>query len=79
MKEVDIFKHSLVPKHTILKEDEVKRLLSRFNVSINQLPKISIKDPAVIRLEAKGGDILKIERKSETAGKSEYYRVVISG
>jgi len=77
-KESIIFEHILVPKHLLLSPEEIINLLKKFNVNLNQLPKISIKDPAVKTLEnAKPGDVVKILRKSETAGISEFYRVII--
>ncbi len=77
-KNIDIFDHELVPKHEILSEEEVKDLLSKYNVTKNQLPKIFDTDPAVKELNAKIGDVIKITRKSFTAGESVYYRVVVS-
>ncbi len=77
-KKIEIFDHELVPKHEILSEEEVKDLLSRYNVTKNQLPKILDTDPAVKELNAKIGDVIRITRKSFTAGESVYYRVVVS-
>ena len=73
----NIFEHSLVPKHTVLGNEEVANLLKKFNITVNQLPKISTKDAAVKLLDAKHGDVIKIIRKSDTAGTSEFYRVVV--
>ena len=73
----NIFEHNLVPKHIILAAEELANLLKKFNITINQLPKISIKDPCIKALDAKTGDVIKIIRKSETAGVSEFYRLVI--
>ncbi len=67
--------HSLQPKHTKLKSDEVKKLLVKYNISLSQLPKIKIEDPAL----SEGfnvGDVVKIERKDDDKGKI-YYRVVV--
>jgi len=71
--------HTLVPKHTKLSEVEAKEVLLKYNITKNQLPRISIKDPAIKDMKLKKGDIVKIERKSETAGKTIFYRVVIVG
>ena len=76
-KEDFVQNHVLVPKHTKLGEKSRKELLQKYNVSKDQLPKISAKDPAILHLEIKAGDIIKIERNSPTAGKSDYYRVVV--
>jgi len=74
----DILTHELVPKHMILSKDDVKKLLKKYNISVNQLPKISIKDPVISKLKANVGDVIKIIRKSETNVESVYYRVVIN-
>jgi len=68
--------HFLVPKHSLLKDAEAKKLLDRLNTSLDRMPSILKADPSVKRLKPKVGDIIKIERKSHTAGKSTYYRVV---
>ena len=67
--------HVLQPKHTILKKEEVTKLLEQFNISLTQLPKIKITDPALPE-KVNIGDVIKIERKDEE-GTHEYYRVVI--
>lgn len=76
-KEFNILKHQLVPEHTILNDDEKKELFQKLNVTSQQLPKILTNDAVVKAIGAKEGDILKIIRKSPTAGKSIYYRVVV--
>jgi DNA-directed RNA polymerase subunit H len=71
-------KHILVPEHTKLTEKEKKELMERFKVDIIELPKISIKDPAIAHLDVKDKDIIKIVRKSATAGTHMFYRGVVS-
>lgn len=73
----DILKHELVPDHTILSKSEVKKLIKELNIHIEQLPKIKIDDPVVKAIEAKPGDVLKIIRKSSTAGTFFTYRLVL--
>lgn len=70
--------HKLVPKHEILNEDEVKKLLSEYLIEKEQLPKIRISDPAAIAIKAKIGDVIQIIRQSPTAGKAFFYRMVIA-
>ena len=72
----EIVTHVLASKHTKLSEEEVKQVLDKYNISLTQLPKISRKDPAIKHLETNSGDIIKILRKSGTAGKAVYYRTV---
>ncbi|MBI4439359.1 DNA-directed RNA polymerase subunit H [Candidatus Woesearchaeota archaeon] len=78
MKDIEATKHVLVPKHTKLSDKEKKEFLEKYAVSIEDLPKISVKDPAIGHLDSKPGDIIKIVRKSPTAGESAFYRVVIN-
>ncbi len=66
--------HALQPKHTKLKSEEVQKLLEKYNLSISQLPKIKLADPAIPK-DSQKGDILKIERKEEDRV-NVYYRVV---
>jgi len=75
-KELDILKHELVPEHIILNENGKKELLERLKITEKNLPKVLTNDPVVKAIGAKEGDVLKIVRKSATAGSSTYYRVV---
>lgn len=74
-----VFKHKLVPKHRIMSEDEKDDILERYGITINQLPRIRLRDPAVMELGAREGDLIEIERESRTAGKTKYYRIVVRG
>ncbi len=67
--------HILQPKLTKLKQEEVDKLLSKFNISLSQLPKISRKDPSLPE-DSKIGDVFRFERKIE-GGIDEYFRVVV--
>lgn len=73
----DIFEHALVPFHEILSEKDKNQLLAEFKVKPYQMPQIKSGDPAVKAIGAKPGDILKITRKSTTAGEHVTYRYVV--
>ena len=68
--------HSLQPKHTKLKADEVKKLLDKYNISLSQLPKIKLIDPALPE-NCNPGDVIKIERKEDDKIRT-YFRVIVS-
>jgi len=68
--------HLLIPKHSIVPEEEVQALLEKLNATRYNLPIILKADPAIKKLKASRGDIVVIERFSHTAGKAIYYRVV---
>ena len=73
----DIFEHALVPFHEILTEKEKNALLAQFKVKPYQMPQIKSGDPAVKAIGAKPGEVLKITRKSTTAGEHVTYRYVV--
>ncbi len=68
--------HILQPKHFKVKKEEVEKLLSKFNISLSQFPKISHKDSPLSEFNVVIGDVIKIERKGEE-GLQEYFRVVV--
>lgn len=74
---VEIIKHELVPKHEILSAKEKEAVLIRFNVTENHLPKILISDPVMEMIGAKLRNVIRITRKSPTAGEAVYYRIVV--
>jgi DNA-directed RNA polymerase subunit H len=73
----DLFEHKLVPKHEILTQKEREQLLAEYRVQPYQLPQIKSSDPAVKVIDAKPGDILRVIRKSPTAGIHKAYRYVV--
>jgi DNA-directed RNA polymerase subunit H len=73
----NIFEHHLVPEHEILSKEEAKELLKEYHVEAYQLPQIRTSDPAVFLIGARPGDIVKITRKSPTAGVHVTYRHVV--
>ena len=77
-KKFKLDKHNLIPKHAKLSEKEKGELLKRYNITLKGLPKISLTDPAIISLNAKHGDVIKIIRKSPTAGEVAFYRGIVN-
>lgn len=73
----DIFEHVLVPKHEILSDEERDRVLAEYRVQPYQMPQIKASDPAVKAIGARPGDMLRIIRKSSTAGEHIAYRYVV--
>jgi len=74
----DILKHTLVPHHEILSAEEAEKLLKAYRIKKEDLPQILITDPVVKAIGAKEGDIIKITRRSPTAGESVAYRLVVT-
>jgi len=68
-------KHALVPKHEKMTEEEIKKLLSIYQIKHkNQLPTISRTDVIARWLGLRNGDIVRITRYNETSGTYYYYR-----
>lgn len=85
MAEFNVLEHDLVPSHFLLTEKEAEEVMKKFKVGKDQLPKIRHSDPCVRALEdamtkdIEEGSIIKIVRKSQVAGTSTSYRVVVKG
>ncbi|KAI9674231.1 MAG: DNA-directed RNA polymerases II 24 kDa polypeptide (RNA polymerase II subunit 5) [Caeruleum heppii] len=75
--QVNITHHELVPKHVLLSEEEKARLLDRYRLRDAQLPRIQAADPVAKYLGLRRGQVVKIIRKSETAGRYASYRLTI--
>ena len=69
--------HVDVPKHDIMTRKDAEEVLEQYHCKATDLPLIFVTDPAIIGLGVKPGDMIKITRKSATAGESFYYRYVV--
>ena len=54
----------MIPKHSKLSDSQKEKLLEKYNISIKELPRILKTDPAIISLDTKAGDVIRITRKS---------------
>ena len=74
---ISIFRHELVPKHVVLNKKDTEEVLTKYHVKPYQFPYIKVSDPACQMIGAKPGDLIKIIRRSSTAGEAVAYRYVI--
>jgi len=77
-KKAEAVEHILIPKHTKLSDKEKESLFKKYNLAGRELPMIFENDAAIARLDAKPGDVIKIERNSPTAGTAFFYRMVVT-
>ncbi|MCX8173382.1 MAG: DNA-directed RNA polymerase subunit H [Thermoplasmata archaeon] len=82
MAEFNIFEHEYVPEHYLVDREEEKAILKQLNLTKDQLPRIKKTDAAIVALETITGEIepgriIKIVRRSRTAGVFVAYRVVV--
>lgn len=73
----NVLNHMNVAFHEVLTEAQAKALLAKYHLVKEQLPKIRSNDPAARVIDAKPGQILKITRRSPTAGVAIAYRVCV--
>ena len=74
----NIIKHSLVPPHRILSDEEVEQIKRRYNIKDNsQFPEISRFEPVAQAIGIRPGQVCEILRNSKTSIISIYYRICV--
>ena len=70
----NISKHDFVPKHIIMKSNEVREMLNFYNCKVEHIPVIKREDPMAKYIGLRPGQIVKIKSYNATTGFSESYR-----
>lgn len=74
---INITEHELVPQHILLTTEEKEELFARYKLKESQLMKMLITDPVARYYGYKRGQVIKIIRKSDTAGRYVMHRLVV--
>ena len=75
---INITKHILVPKHSILTDSEKKDLLTKYSIKRDtQLPKLYVTDPIAKYYGCRKGNIVKVLRDSVANTSYLTYRIVV--
>ena len=76
---INLRDHVLVPKHTILTEEQTKNFYKEFNTKKKGMPRILTGDPVARYYNMKPNDIVRILRPSGASGVAPFYRLVVKG
>ncbi|EGD76324.1 hypothetical protein PTSG_01026 [Salpingoeca rosetta] len=74
---INVTRHRLVPKHDVLTEAEKQQLLDRYSITPDKLPIMQEVDPIARYFGLSHGQVVRITRTSETAGRYVTYRIVM--
>ena len=73
---VNITQHEYVPQHIPLKQEEKMVLCRQYKLTDDKIPRIQHSDPISRYYGLDKGTVIKIVRRSKTAGRYVTYRIV---
>jgi DNA-directed RNA polymerase subunit H (RpoH/RPB5) len=76
--QINILKHTYVPNHIKLTDEEADEFYKKYNVNETQIPEISRFDPVARALCLRPKQICKITRYDKISYKNDYYRICVS-
>lgn len=73
---INITRHRLQPKYTLLSEEEMGAVLEKYNATKSQIPRMLITDPIARYYGVKSNSMFKIVRNSPSTGENTTYRYI---
>jgi DNA-directed RNA polymerase subunit H (RpoH/RPB5) len=74
----NILNHTLVPPHRVMSAEEVEAVKRKYNMKLEEFPRLSRFDPVAQAICIKPGEVCEIMRASKNAIVSPYYRVCVN-
>lgn len=75
----NISKHRKVPKHRILPQEEIDKMMKEYNLTkLNSLPKIDSQDAMAKWIGARPGDVIEITGMCVASGENKRYRYCLA-
>lgn len=68
----------LIPKHELLSDSDARKVAKEYGITVEKFPKMLESDPQAVKLNAKAGHLIGINRVDPT-GKYMHYRYVVKG
>lgn len=75
---INISKHIIVPKHTIVSKEKRNEVLQKYYTKIENLPRILREDPMAKYIGALPNDLIEIKVYNETSGFTTQYRLCVN-
>lgn len=75
---INISKHIIVPKHTIVSKEKRNEVLQKYFTKIENLPRILREDPMAKYIGALPNDLIEIKVYNETSGFTTQYRLCVN-
>lgn len=74
---INITEHEMVPQHILLSMEEKQELLTKYKIKESLLMKMLVTDPVARYFGYKRGQVIKIIRKSDIAGRYVTHRLIV--
>jgi len=74
---MEIPTHESVPEHSLMSLSDIDKLVKKYKIAPMYFPKILVTDPVAVWYGIRAGNVVRVKRRSETAGYAYVYRICI--